>query len=67
MARGGSFANRGAAMAHHSRSVPWFDEVEEQHGCKGDNKRGADHGRRPGVKRIRKDIFKNVEPPAKKG
>jgi hypothetical protein len=54
-------------MARHSRSVPWFDEAEEQHRREGDNKRGADHRRGSGVKRIREGIFENAEPHAKEG
>ncbi len=67
MPHAGSFGAKGAIAARHSNSVSWFDEVKEQHGREGDNKRGADYCRSPLVERIRDGIFENVHPQAKKG
>jgi len=67
MPHAGSFGAKGAIAARHSKSVSWFDEVKEQRGREGDNKRGADYCPSPLVERIRDGIFENVQPQAKKG
>ena len=52
VAHRGNRGIRAVAMAGHSRTFPWFNEEEEQHGRERDNERRASHRRVSCAQRI---------------
>ena len=52
VAHRGNRGIRAVAMAVHSRTFPWFNEEEEQHGRERDNERRANHCRVSGAERV---------------
>jgi len=55
-----------ADVRRGARFHSWFDEIKKQYHPHGNDERGANDGRSPGVERVREGVFEDVDPPTEK-